>query len=276
MRDGDTTWRYRLWQWFQENNISMQFVGPYTGTALVNQPNPPRPSTPSQARPQWDKDPDFDGGYAYDTDPAFLLNNTNHFAASGRALRDAKDWIQEAMELHPADMLLVLLGVNDLAFCCWAEETIGFMRQFIANARKVNPRVQIAVADVPYQNFATHSLENTINYNGLMLTAVRKFNTPESPVHLVKLSEKYGCGSCECPGGFDGLHPNALGDYHIAYAFSEVLANKFHMAPCPISFPTSSDDPAVARYLPAPKNFRVEATTDSIVGTWDSSKRKLE
>lgn len=29
--EGDYTWRYRMWEWFRANNISFDFVGPYTG-----------------------------------------------------------------------------------------------------------------------------------------------------------------------------------------------------------------------------------------------------
>lgn len=29
--EGDFTWRYRIWEWFRANNISVDFVGPYRG-----------------------------------------------------------------------------------------------------------------------------------------------------------------------------------------------------------------------------------------------------
>jgi len=31
-REGDYTWRCRIWQWFTDNKIALKFVGPYTGT----------------------------------------------------------------------------------------------------------------------------------------------------------------------------------------------------------------------------------------------------
>lgn len=36
--EGDYTWRYRIWSWCQEQNISATFVGPYTGTQQPDEP----------------------------------------------------------------------------------------------------------------------------------------------------------------------------------------------------------------------------------------------
>lgn len=30
--EGDWTWRYRIWEWFQSEGVAVDFVGPYTGT----------------------------------------------------------------------------------------------------------------------------------------------------------------------------------------------------------------------------------------------------
>lgn len=42
-QEGDWTWRYRIFQWFQQNNINVEFVGPYIGTM---EPTPPTPANP--------------------------------------------------------------------------------------------------------------------------------------------------------------------------------------------------------------------------------------
>jgi len=43
--EGDFTWRYRIWEWFRRENVSVQFVGPYVGTltAVVPQDLQPPP-----------------------------------------------------------------------------------------------------------------------------------------------------------------------------------------------------------------------------------------
>lgn len=42
-REGDWTWRYRIWQFFQHNQIAVDFVGPYIGTAGPQAPEAPTP-----------------------------------------------------------------------------------------------------------------------------------------------------------------------------------------------------------------------------------------
>lgn len=34
--EGDYTWRYRLWQWFNTQGVAATFVGPYLGEALYS------------------------------------------------------------------------------------------------------------------------------------------------------------------------------------------------------------------------------------------------
>ena len=41
--EGDYTWRYRLWQWFQSNNVAVDFVGSYKGTTPLDEPKAPSP-----------------------------------------------------------------------------------------------------------------------------------------------------------------------------------------------------------------------------------------
>ncbi len=40
--EGDFTWRYRIWSWFQSSNLAVDFVGPYVGTARPDSPGPPQ------------------------------------------------------------------------------------------------------------------------------------------------------------------------------------------------------------------------------------------
>jgi hypothetical protein len=41
--EGDYTWRYRISQWFRAQSISVDFVGPYEGTAQSDEPSAPGP-----------------------------------------------------------------------------------------------------------------------------------------------------------------------------------------------------------------------------------------
>jgi hypothetical protein len=42
-REGDYTWRYRIWDWFQEQGIAATFVGPYIGPQQQADPQPLTP-----------------------------------------------------------------------------------------------------------------------------------------------------------------------------------------------------------------------------------------
>lgn len=55
------------------------------------------------------------------------------------------------------------------------------------------------------------------------------WSTEQSPIYHVDVAGSYSCGpDRDCPGAFDGLHPNALGNYEIASAFSETLGTSYH------------------------------------------------
>ena len=69
-----------------------------------------------------------------------------------------------------------------------------------------------------------------------------------------------------CAAAYDGLHPNALGEYEIAYAFSAVLYEKFAMGRGPLSIPR--DIPA--RPCAVPRHGRTQAGADGIRFSWDS------
>lgn len=80
--EGDWTWRYRIWQWAQANDLNWQFVGPYTGTQDSAKPGPPQPpplyGSTSSSGPLTVRN---SGGYAADVSGAFLQDGGyNHFA----------------------------------------------------------------------------------------------------------------------------------------------------------------------------------------------------
>lgn len=66
----------------------------------------------------------------------------------------------------------------------------------------------------------------------------------------------------------DGLHPNALGEYQIAYAFAETLQGKLNIGTRPLIVPPEGD-PALVRDLQIPSNFTVSSSDDGITALWD-------
>ncbi|KAF5254019.1 hypothetical protein FANTH_1201 [Fusarium anthophilum] len=78
-REGDYTWRYRIWQFFKQNGIDVEMVEPYKGTVPPDPPTAPSPPA-LYGKPVPSSAPKTSGGYAADVDEAFL-SNCNHFSA---------------------------------------------------------------------------------------------------------------------------------------------------------------------------------------------------
>ncbi|KAK1250099.1 hypothetical protein MKX08_010102 [Trichoderma sp. CBMAI-0020] len=269
-QQGDYTWRYRLWRWFQDNQIAVEFVGPYTGTVPPDPASPPSPPPLYGATAQ-STQPGTDGGYAKDVDPDFL-DNSNHFAVWGRPAAIDKGLIGGVLQQTPADMMLLMLGFNDMAwFYSDAAGTIDSISTLVSNARAVNPNLKFAIANVPQRSFIggrQDLVDNTNAYNELLPAAISQWSTEQSPIHLVELQKNYDCQPSGCPAGYDGLHPNAWGEYLIAQAFAQTLLNDFGIGSKPLAIP-DADDPSLARDLPVPSNFQVFTSPQGVSATWD-------
>jgi hypothetical protein len=194
-REGDYTWRYRIWEWLCREKIAVRFVGPYKGTVPPDEPSPPQPPPLASEPPR----PGFarnDGGYAKGVSPAFL-HNSHHFAASGRQAMQAKGLVAEQIAAFQPDFCLVQLGFNDLAW--WVsgpKDTLGSIRALVDQARSAKPDLKFAIADVPHRTFVP-GLEalpaKTDEYNALLAKAIPGWSTAESPVKLVRFCENYSC-----------------------------------------------------------------------------------
>ncbi|EFE38232.1 hypothetical protein TRV_07103 [Trichophyton verrucosum HKI 0517] len=265
-KEGDWTWRYRMWQWFRDQGIAATFVGPYTGTA-----QPAEPQAPSPPRLYGTKEPmgavKASGGYAPGASPEF---DSHHFAVWGRAAAVDKGLIREVVAAHPPDLMLLMLGFNDLGwFYSDAAGTLDSMHTIINNARDANPRLKFAVANVPQRSFIGGRDDlpvSTAIYNSLLRAALPKWSTKQSPIHLVELQENYDCEPSACAAGYDGLHPNAQGEFQIARAFTLTLVNDFKIGSSALEVP--SDIPS--RSLPVPSNFKVVSSPGGVTATWDA------
>ncbi|KAF3481445.1 uncharacterized protein GIQ15_04204 [Arthroderma uncinatum] len=264
--EGDWTWRYRIWQWFRDQKVAVTFVGPYTGTVQPDAPKPPAPP-PLYGSPKPTHGVKEDGGYAYGVSSDF---DSHHFAAWGRTAATDKGLIKDVLTSYPADLMLLMLGFNDMGWCrSDAPGTLRSIKTLVFNARSVNPRLKFAIANVPQREFIGGREDlplNTKIYNNLLQKTIPGWSTPSSPIHLVELCGNYGCGPDECPAGYDGLHPNAMGEYQIARAFSLTLVNDFKIGSSPLVVP----DDIPARQLPLPGNFKVVSSPGGVTATWDA------
>ncbi|KAK2038592.1 hypothetical protein LZ31DRAFT_559458 [Colletotrichum somersetense] len=177
-REGDFTWRYRLWQWMTEERVNFQFVGPYKGTKTPEVPRPPQPPAPETEPWNLDGKVPIDlGGYA-----AGVKFESFHFSVWGRQATQCKDLVRDQVERFRPDYMLVMLGFNDMGWgVADAEGTIAAMEQLINRTRAANPAVKLAVADVPQPTPAkgTEKLAPMIDrYNLLLRTSVKNWGGP--------------------------------------------------------------------------------------------------
>ena len=264
-QQGDWTWRYRLWQWFKANNIAVSFVGPYVGTVKPPAAAPPSPP-PLYGQTTPPTSGSFDGGYAIGVDPDWA--NARHFGAWGRAAATDQYLIEEVVQDYQPDLLLLMLGFNDLGwFYSNPSGTINSVYNLMENARRANPNLAFAIANIPQRSSLGRKdlPANTDLYNQMLEQAIPYWNSNQSPVVLVHLQENYNCAVSGCPDGYDGLHPNVMGEYHIAQAFSQTLYSSFGFGSGPIVVPGN----VPARNLPVPTNFKVQSSPQGVTATWD-------
>ncbi|KAK0701140.1 SGNH hydrolase-type esterase domain-containing protein [Apiosordaria backusii] len=257
-REGDWTWRYRIWQWFRKHNIPVVFVGPHKGTF------PPPP----------EDDRDRDGGYALDVAQEFL-GDCYHYSWWGKQAGQVKDEIGRQVATYKPDLCLVELGFNDIG---WGVSdpagTLESMRALVKEARTYNQALKFAIANVPQRTVVPGLGDvpaRVDRYNELLAQAISDWDQPSSPVALVHLCENYVCKE----GAYDGLHPGALGEYEIAQAFSRTLMLPAFSLANKSTTELEIPRPIPARALSVPANLKAVASPEGPFGyyqliiTWD-------
>ncbi|MBE3002034.1 GDSL family lipase [Nocardiopsis sp. HNM0947] len=258
--DGDRTWRYHLWNHLSPHVEGLDFVGPYSEPASSDMilpvpttegedPSGPEPGSaeddPSPtdgASPDESASPDEDGGAggarwpgtaapgeaAYD-DPDF---DHDHNALWGRTLRDASASIGEEVRTHEPDVLLAMIGINDLLWPVSMEEMELRLRGYVEAARAGNPNLRVVLAEaVPIaladsdDGFALR----VYAYNEIVREVAEDMSTKASPVISLDVAnaEKWDVET----DTYDGTHPNADGELKIAAAFADALSRGYGIGP---------------------------------------------
>jgi lysophospholipase L1-like esterase len=166
--------------------------------------------------------------YANPTDGYYSSHVSSVFTASGASSHDAlwgwpffqaRTHIAQDVSAYQPAYLLVELGFNDLAFLTSPAATLADAKTLIGAARAADPKVRILIANVvhpaPLSGFP--NLNSAISaYNTGLAAAVPHWSTAKSPVRLVDISSGYSAAT----DTYDGLHPNGVGEYVIADAFT--------------------------------------------------------
>ncbi|CZR68450.1 uncharacterized protein PAC_18349 [Phialocephala subalpina] len=263
--------RYRLWEWLNTQDVAVDFVGPFVGTRPPDTAQAPAPPALQGAPAPPSSPPITTGGYAVGVDSNF---DSDHFGAWGRQLAQDQDLIKEMVSTYDPDYLLVLLGFNDMGwFISDAEGKLYISRysflEAVSHLTSSQPTIKFALGNVP-QRTAIGGREDlpikTTQYNELLASAIPSWSSASSPIAPVLMQENYDCGINISTTCYDGLHPNVLGEYQIAQAFSSALVKYFQIGTSALVVP----DTLPVRPLSIPTNFQAVASPDGITATWDA------
>ncbi|MGD9961199.1 GDSL-type esterase/lipase family protein [Nocardioides sp.] len=213
---GDWTWRYRLWQHLRRQGVAVDLVGP--------------------RQDLWDNLGNVPGSIDY-LDPEF---DTDHAARWGMSFADQDDAIGELIQRYQPDVVVELLGLNDLVWQgVGAEGLHDRVETFVAQARAADPGVDLVVSRIP-QTW----LKDVPASNERLSDLPRELSTAESRVVVSYADE----GFAESADTWDAAHPAAPGEIKIAASVADALASLGIGAPYPRPLPLVPRGP---RWAPA-------------------------
>lgn len=242
------------------------FVGPYIGTHGTPGVESSEPSAPLL---DGEEALNFvvDGGYADGVPASFT--GTGHAAYWGRQALQSDPLVNAWVRQYQPDYMLVLLGFNDLGwFVSGPDGLIGQIGAIVENAREAKPDIKLLVGNVVQRLFINGRqdlVDNTNTYNALLQSTLPNWFRWESPIAYVDVAANYDCHPDSCPDGYDGLHPSARGEHHIAQAFANVLGSTFNFPGNPYTVPGSVD----GRGVGVPTNVVSYSYPEGIFTTWD-------
>lgn len=189
-RDGDWTWRYRLWRQLQAaGERGVDFVGPAN---------------------------DLHSGSRGYQDPLF---DSDHASRWGTTLAEPAYSPGTLGRVYVPDVVVVELGVNDLRHGASPEEVEGSMRRTVAELRGAAPGIDVVVVHVPVVT-VDGALELNDRYDAL----AEELDTDDERVVVARADDGF-VPDPTLPGAdsYDGLHPSASGELKIATSVAGAL-----------------------------------------------------
>lgn len=196
---GEHTWRYWMWRHLcAAHGAPFKIVGP--------------------RETLYDKATEAPTSYEY-AEPDFPRR---HLAGWGEGWQHMVPLIADAVTAHRADVVLVSLGLIDLGFYTNAEQTSDNVRRFVAEARRANPRVAVAVLPVIPNVRAEADPDfaaEVDRFNELLAKTVADLDTAASSLLLASPPAAYDIHL----DTYDGTHPNEHGERKLAAAFAGAM-----------------------------------------------------
>jgi acyl-CoA thioesterase I len=170
-------------------------------------------------------------GYAIDfvgslsNGPDTLLDK-NHEGHSGWRIEEIHDRVAQWLQVFPPDIILLLIGTNDMAQLYQVETARDRLKELIDTILQTAPNVKLFVASIPPIGEPTLN-QRVIQYNQEVEQLVNQKQQAGKPVTFVDL---YSILDLEdLP---DGVHPNRVGFRKIAGAWeAALLAHLLNFAP---------------------------------------------
>lgn len=268
--EGDFTWRYRLWEWFRDQQVNATFVGPYNGTYPQTEGSVAvcktiRPRAAVQ-KPSVSLNSLTSASYAGTVDENWP---SAHFAIRNQLASQLK--LENTAKQFRPDYILLEVGLNDLLYKKHPSDIVADLKRLVEEGRAARADTRFAIATIPsMEQLAgmpyllpgwTDELNEDLEYE------IEQWSTELSPISLVRLRETYDCTPNACPVAWDAIHPAELGEYQIASAFSKTLHTDFGMGSGPLQVPAASDVPQSP--IMAPSNLQAETVPWGIKLTWD-------
>ncbi|BCJ46194.1 hypothetical protein GCM10010168_51430 [Actinoplanes ianthinogenes] len=229
---GDYTWRYQLWKHLQASAPgATDFVGERTWLYdnIANTQN-----STAYANPNFDRD---------------------HHAKWGQQLQLEKDEIAPAVSAAKPDVMLLLMGINDLT---WGGESpataFGNLQALLRTAHGLRPSLRVVVGHTLSRwdllGKVEQNVTDTAQLNALIDTL------PSNPDFSYVRVARTDAGWNPQAHTWDGTHPNSTGEVVIAGAFADALAGlgigSAYGARTAVQWPVSTVITTAASTAPAP------------------------
>lgn len=195
---GDWTWRYRLWSQLTDAGVAIDLVGHRDD---VTDTGDGRPWLQHYA------DPDFD---------------TDHAAVGGMRISEMRFSVGEQVRLHHPDVVVLMLGINDLLAARSPELVADHVARTVAEVRATSPGTDLVLAHAP-QTWVGPAV---VAFNDRLDALAPQLDTPGSRV--VAAATSAGLTSADA---WDRLHPDPVGEVKIARAVLDALATLGHTPP---------------------------------------------
>ena len=203
------TYRYWLWNDLKKNGFDVDFVGSW------KMPNFPNVS--------FDQDNEGHGGYSTDE---ILHGVTDQQWEPG--------YLAEWTMNYDYDMVLLLIGTNDVLRGVPTNETVLNLEKIISVLRQKNPRVTVFLGTLPPASYYRQSL---IDLNQEIVRIAERVSTPDSRVIVV--DQFYGYDGVEDNQAPGYVHPDESGAIKIAKNWYDAVTPHLSGAlPTPTPTPT--------------------------------------